>query len=173
MWKQVVGYEGYYEVSDDGQVRSVDRAIQCKDGVHHIKGRVMKQSLSVGYYVVNLRKPGSTKIALVHRLVADAFLPNPERLQTVNHIDGCKTNNHVSNLEWASYAGNNQHAYDTGLHSPWGYRIDQYDVSGNFISSFPNMYAAARAYGVTPGCISHCVHGRNQTACGYVWKQVR
>ena len=173
MWKDIPGYEGYYAVSDDGQVKSLNRDIVCQDGIHHISARLMKQSVSNGYYVVNLRKPGHTRVWPVHKLVAMAFIANPDSLPVVNHIDGDKTNNHVSNLEWASYAWNNQHAYGNGLHQPWGYKVNQYDLSGVLVASYANMYEAARKLGVTPGCISNCIHGRAPTACGYIWKQIR
>ena len=117
MWKPISDYEGLYEVSDAGEVRSLDRTIICKkQGTEiHLKGCFLKPHESGrGYPAVALSKNGIVKTTYVHTLVANAFLgENPDMV--VNHIDGNKWNNAVSNLEWVSYSQNNQHAYDNGL----------------------------------------------------------
>lgn len=102
VWKDITGYEGYYQVSDAGNVKRVQ------------KTGVMKITFTP-YGTVTLCKNHKKKLALVHRLVAEAFIPNPENKKAVNHIDGDKTNNHVDNLEWNTYQENCQHAYDNGL----------------------------------------------------------
>lgn len=119
-WRPVVGYEKYYEVSDHGRVRSLDRLIARNDpryGVVAVRksGRVMRPGDSMGYPACGLVVEGVAIHVKVHRLVAEAFLPNPNGWITVNHIDGNKQNNHVSNLEWASYTQNNIHGHETGL----------------------------------------------------------
>ena len=110
MWKAIEGYEGLYEVSDDGFVRSLDR--------HSVKGRVLRPHNSGrGYPAVALCKEGKARTTYVHTLVANTFIPkpmSPEKL-IVNHKDGNKWNNSVDNLEWVSYSTNNTHAYETGL----------------------------------------------------------
>jgi hypothetical protein len=104
-WKTIEGYEGIYEVSDQGRVRNVKR-----------DGRLLSVvSVAHGYRAVSLYKEGKRKMHLAHRLVARAFIPNPENKPQVNHIDGVKTHNFVSNLEWATVAENIWHAEDTGL----------------------------------------------------------
>ncbi len=116
MWKPITGFEGLYEVSDSGEVRSLDRMVI--DSVGHrymVRGRILKQNGSNGYLMVDLCKNGIRYPLYVHILVATAFIPNPNNLPTVNHKDGNKFNCSVSNLEWASYSDNNQHAYCTGL----------------------------------------------------------
>ncbi len=180
MWKEIEGYEGYYEISDSGEVKSLDRYVSCSDGtLHHIRGRIMKQSIcryrdndDVGYLVVNLRKNGTSYVAPIHRLVAKAFIPNPQNLTTVNHIDGNKHNNNVSNLEWASYRDNNIHALLNNLRSPRGNAIRQYTLDGAFVAEYKSTCEAARKTGLSRCGISHCLNGRCDTSGGFIWKKV-
>lgn len=107
-WKEIEGYEGFYEVSDQGQVRRVGKATGA------MAGRVLKSHFGgSGYLQLNLSKESVIRKAMVHRLVAKAFLP--ERSETVNHINGDKSDNRAENLEWATQSENNQHAWDSGL----------------------------------------------------------
>ena len=117
VWRDVPGFEGHYQVSDFGSVKSLDRYIDHpRIGKIFRKGKVLKQSYaSKGYKQVCLNVEGKTTTFRVHRLVAMAFLENPKDLETVNHIDGNKENNHVSNLEWCSVADNLRHASANGL----------------------------------------------------------
>ena len=114
----VKGYEGAYEVSNMGTVRSVPRTVVGKDGaVYPYPGKTLAAAPNkrVEYMQVSLWRNNKGESVYVHRLVAEAFLPNPDNLPEVNHIDGCRTHNHVSNLEWATHQGNAQHAVNTGL----------------------------------------------------------
>lgn len=117
-WAPIKGYEGLYEVSTNGRVRSVDRIVIRKtDGAQcHRKGVVLGLRQTPGFYpVVCLCKNGKTKNSLVHRLVAQAFVPNPNNFPQVNHKDGDKKNCVVDNLEWVTVSDNVQHAIKTGL----------------------------------------------------------
>lgn len=110
-WKDVAGYEGMYQVSDEGRVRRLV-GYKCK------ATRILKPVKHTnGYLLVRLCKNGESKCTRIHRLVADAFIPNTENKGDVNHIDGNKTNNHVSNLEWATRSENLKHAHMSGLAS--------------------------------------------------------
>lgn len=176
MWKEIKGFEGYYEVSDDGRVRGMDRYVPNGDKFIHIPQRELKRTLrrshgaeDDGYLVVNLRKYGKAHVLNVHFLVAQAFIQNPDNKPTINHINGNKQDNRVTNLEWATYHENNTHAYQTGLHDPWGKAILQYDLDGNFIARYPSEAEAARNSTVGHAMISHCANHRAQTAGGYVW----
>lgn len=112
-WKPVVGYEGLYEVSNLGNVRGLDRLLP--DG-RHWKGKQLKHAkFGNGYFFVCLMKNKTHRNELIHRLVAMAFLPNPLNAKVVNHIDGNKTNNKVSNLEWVTHSENQKHSARIGL----------------------------------------------------------
>lgn len=118
MWKDIKDFEGLYQVSEFGQIKSLKRHVENGSPC----GMILKERLLIptkmpnGYYQVSLCKNGKRTVHYVHRLVAQAYLDNPYNEKTVNHKDGNKANNTVSNLEFASYSDNNQHAYDTNLH---------------------------------------------------------
>ena len=118
VWKDIDGYEGSYQVSNMGRVRSVDRVVTFSDGsVRKYKGKVRKLSLDAkGYEQVTLSNGNRYNTKRVHRLVLETFKPhvNMKDLQ-VNHMDGNKLNNHLTNLEWVTGRDNILHAYDTGL----------------------------------------------------------
>jgi len=111
IWKDVIGYEGFYQVSNLGNVKGLKR------------NKVKSQTLnSWGYKIISITKPNTkVKSVLVHRLVAKAFIDNPENKEQVNHIDGNKSNNCVHNLEWCNQSENMQHAFKLGLNiNPYG-----------------------------------------------------
>lgn len=116
-WAAIPGFEGYYEVSDDGKVRSLERTIIRGDGKPiPIKSRMLKQTVSnAGYARVSMCKDGWKGWKSVHRLVAESFIANPENKREVNHKDGDKTNNAVDNLEWVTSKENAAHRNATGL----------------------------------------------------------
>ncbi len=111
-WRDIAGFEGLYQVSSLGRILRLPR--MTSDG-RHLSAQLRAQSVETQYAQVELYKEGKGKMCLVHRLVAQAFIPNPENKPTVNHKDGNKLNNTVSNLEWATQQENNQHALRTGL----------------------------------------------------------
>ena len=118
IWKDVVGYEGLYEVSSLGQVRThKDKTTYTKrHGVRRWKQRILKEKNKTGRDIrVDLWLEGKPKSFLVHRLVAFAFIPTVEGKDSINHIDGNPRNNNVENLEWCDHTENNNHAFDSGL----------------------------------------------------------
>lgn len=123
-WRPVIGFEEGYEVSNLGRVRSFDRVrpLRSRSGnmtVKRFKGRILYQGLNnKGYVMAYLCLNSERKACTVHRLVAKAFIPNPEGLPEVNHKDGNKENNSVGNLEWSSVSDNRRHAYSSGLNPP-------------------------------------------------------
>lgn len=113
IWKDVDGFVGSYQVSNFGRVRSIDRYVSCGHSkVRFQKGTILKQSLNhKGYLRIRISRSRKEKYSLlVHRLVALAFIPNPNNYPQINHIDGCKTNNHYKNLEWCDNSYNQIHA---------------------------------------------------------------
>lgn len=112
MWKPVKGYEGLYEVSDDGLIKSLPKKAGRRNQPEKLSATFENY---LGYMCVNLYKNNQQKQFRVHRLVAEAFIPNPDDKPVVNHIDGNKQNNSVKNLEWCSQSENTIHAFKTGL----------------------------------------------------------
>ena len=115
-WKDVVDYEGVYKISNYGVVISLDRYVLNNGTPVIVKGRqIAPIHKKEGYLQYALSKSGRRKKYYAHRLVAQAFIPNPDNLPEVNHKDGNKANNHVSNLEWVSKADNQKHAHTNNL----------------------------------------------------------
>lgn len=119
-WKPVVGYEGHYEVSNLGRVKSLARMARLNYRPRPLRERILRPGrASNGYDTVVLFDPGGRRSHCIHRLVAEAFIPKPSACTEVNHIDGVKANCRVENLEWCTSSYNTQHAYDTGLLIPY------------------------------------------------------
>ena len=156
IWKDIKDYEGHYQVSNLSRVKSI------KFG----KEIILKQNIRRGYYYVGLSKNGITKNYFVHRLVAQAFLPNPNNYPCVNHKDENKLNNNVENLEYCSVLYNN--TYGTRLQKvsekmrnrkEWSKPIDVYDLNMNFIETLPSIEECGRKYNVLTINIRHCCNG--------------
>lgn len=121
IWKDIAGYEGYYQVSNLGKIRSLDRYVTGGGGrgLQKVKGRMMKlQTREFGHVDILLRKNGPEERLWVHRLVASAFIDNPQNLPIVGHLDNDPSNNCVSNLEWCTQQRNIQHCIASGRFRP-------------------------------------------------------
>lgn len=116
MYKDIKGFEGMYQVSENGTIRSLNREIKTRKGTRILKGNTVRQQIGTnGYKIVKLYKNSKQYTFSVHRLVAEHFLEKPSYAECVNHIDGDKTNNVLDNLEWCTYSKNNKEAIRLGL----------------------------------------------------------
>jgi hypothetical protein len=171
IFMDVVGYEGHYQISNLGRVKSLDKKIVYSNGGVRIhKGKILCQSKRGEYYKVTLTDQISRKTISNHRLVCDAFLPNPKNLPQVNHIDGNKLNNNLNNLEWVCAKINKIHSYEIGL-SPKGQTHYKTKLSRNDASCIKYGYDGfsqkeiARIYNIKQSTVSAIRKGRN-------WKHI-
>lgn len=179
IWKPIKGYEGYYQVSNLGNVRSLDRIVTYSNNkIYLYKSRIRKPYKDRGGYLTcDLRKNSKGKNAKVHRLVAEAFIPNPNNLPQVNHRDEDKTNNHVENLEWCdgkynvNYGTAIQRSAEKRLNSPkLSKPVLQLDLETNqIIAEYPSARGAERQLNIYNGGISYCCRGERKTAGGFKW----
>lgn len=173
-WKPIEGYEGLYEISDFGRVRSLDHYVNYKSYKQRlVKGRLLKLASDGRYTTVCLSKQDSKKTLLVHRLVAQAFIPNPHNLPEVNHKSECKFFNHFSCLEWCDRIYNTR--YGSGIerrvqNNPLVKPVYQYTLSGDFIKEWVSQAAIERELGFRQSDISACCCGKQKTAFGFIWK---
>lgn len=183
IWKDIKDYEGLYMVSNLGRIKSLKRKANTGRGGWRIwEERILKQGTGTsGEKTIVLYSSNSEnkkRSRLVHRLVIEAFIPNPENKPTVNHIDGNRKNNCLSNLEWATWSENNKHAYLTGLNNPsknlpkHNRPVDMLDLEGNILMSFNSITEASLYIGKSLSPIYGVCAGypKHHTAHGYKWK---
>lgn len=156
IWKEIAGFEGLYAVSNKGRVKNLET------------GKVLKNwSNTHGYSMITLYKGDNTKpkAVTIHKLVATAFIPNPNNLPYINHIDECKTNNDVTNLEWCTPSQNNKHS----AHQQ-SCRINQLSLDGELINAWGSAHEIERQLGFNNGSIIQCCKGKLKTAYGFRWE---
>ena len=187
IWKDIKGYEGLYQVSNLGNVKSLGRITYGgKYGTHKLKEKILKTTGTGKYYQVILRKNSKNKSFYIHRLVGIAFIDNINNYSDINHKDGNTHNNNLNNLEWCTRSDNIKHSYKALKRkaSVKGFieynekqkrKINQYDLNGNFIKTWDSIKDAENYLNLKfSGSICECCQHRRgrKSAYGYKWEYV-
>ena len=175
IWKDIEGYQGQYQVSNYGRVKSLARVLVYKDGrILNKKEIILKLIIqNTGYLKITLYGKIKPYQEYIHRLVALAFIPNPENKPQVNHDNGIKTDNHVSNLEWSTKSENCQHAVDSGLCSGVGEthydsklsKIQVLEIREKYVPRKYSTYKLAKEYDVHQSTIHRIINDK-------IWKHI-
>ena len=174
IWKDIKGYDGFYQVSNKGNVKSLERI----DGLGRtIKEKMLKPIICSNYYYVNLKKKNVQERFSIHKLVAELFIPDKNNFKSmpdedrnkinlidleVNHLDNDKKNNNVNNLEWCTRKYNINYSNTR--------KIIQCDLKGNVIKIWSSLAEASKYYKIPTSNICTCCKGKQKTAYGYKWK---
>lgn len=174
IWKDIKGYEGLYQVSNFGRVKSLSRKRNRPNENATITERILSLGYNAqGYALCVLYKDKKTKTLRVHRLVAEAFIPNPNNYPIVNHKDENPANNRADNLEWCSYSYNQSYGTvcsrksDAMTNGKTSVKIEQYTTDNRYVKTYPSL-AEARRNGYSN--ISKCLNGKRKTAGGFKWR---
>lgn len=164
---------GLYEISNLGRVKSLDKQIKIYNGGKYLKkGRILiPMKNKQGYLRVHLLKEGKAETLLVHRLVANAFIPNPNNYTQINHKNECKDCNIVENLEWCTHKYNNNYGnHSENISKALSKKICQFDLNGNLVKVWRGLRTAERHLNIANQSISLCCLGKRKTAGGYKWR---
>ena len=175
VWRDVKGYEGLYQVSSEGRVKSLERKFIDKIGRERsVKECILNPVIDrYGYLLVSLYAGGKQKNHTVHRLVCEAFHENPDNKPQVNHINEIKTDNRASNLEWATARENsNFGTRNERLGKARSKPVAQYAQDGELIKVWPSTMEVERQAGFSNGNISQAANGKYKHAYGFIWKYI-
>lgn len=169
IWKDIKGYEGLYQVSNLGKIKSLN--------YNHTKKEKILKSLKRknNYLKIRLYKNKKYNTYFIHRIVAENFILNENNLPIVNHIDGNPSNNCVNNLEWCTQKQNVQHSIITGLRKKmreYGNAriVGQYDLDNNLIKIWDALIDIEKELGYNATSIWHCCNNKTKKSYGYIWK---
>ena len=170
IWRNIKGYKGYeglYQVSNEGRIKSLERVVIRKNGIPcTVKETIIKpQTISGGHLGFTLSKNGVQKLIPIHQAVARAFLPNPNRYTLVHHKNHNPTDNRVENLEWM------QKSDHQALHNSKNKTkiVYQYTLDGKLVNVWNSLSDASKQLGITIMGISACCNNRLKTYKGYIW----
>ena len=195
MWKDIKGFEGIYQISDCGEVKSLSRNVKCRGGVRNVSEKILVPvTIGNGYKQVGLCRDGKCKRVLLHRLIAEAFISNPNNFPCVNHKDGNPSNNNIDNLEWCTHEYNSnyyickerqrlsmleRYQKDPDFledcrnrldiwHKKCRKRVCQIDLCGNLIKIWDSTLATA-VDGFVPNNVGKCANHQRGTHHGFMW----
>ena len=173
-WRDVAGYEGLYQVSSEGRVKSLERKVPKGYGERTVKERILKPKTNrYGYLIVGLYASGKRKMFFVHRLVCQAFHDNPENKLDVNHINENKTDNRACNLEWSTRKENCNHGTrNVRMAIAKSRPIAQYTLNGKLLKVWPSAKEVGSQTGFSRGNICKAANGNYKQAYGFIWRYV-
>ena len=191
VWKDIPNYEGLYQVSNLGRVKSLGREKEFGIGRYKREPKILTPIKDGrGYYIVNLRKNNRPKVMLIHRLVAQVFIPNPNKFRCIDHINTIKSDNRAENLRWCTHSMNMRNPItknrldnlrQTYCNEPWyvekqrraqqtNKSVAKLDVDGNVLEIYYSISEAARQNNTSVQAVSRCCNGTVKTSNGYIWK---
>jgi hypothetical protein len=178
IWRDIKDYEGLYQVSNLGRVKSLKRTRINKGGSTSIVKETILTPLKTdrGYLQVRLYKDGKNKLLRIARLVAEAFIPNPDNLPTVDHINRIRTDNRVENLRWATMDLQVKNRDTEGIIEKMinkpslSKSVKQYTLDGQLVAEYPSIAEASRQTGTSHSKIVLVCQGKRKTAGGYIWQ---
>lgn len=184
IWKDIKGWEGCYQVSNHGRIKTLKRAIFRLKGegelLYYLKEKIIVTFGRPGLYVqVHLNRYGKQFHFFVHRLVAEAFIPNPKNKAEVNHINGLKTDNVVTNLQWVSRSENIRHSFDflgrktnprKGADHFASKPVLQFDLTGSLLKEWVNISEARKSFLPKNVSVGNCCNGKQKQSMGFIWR---
>jgi hypothetical protein len=183
IWRDIIGLKGLYQVSNIGRVKSIGRNVNLSSGkVRKLKDRILHGTNSLGYRSVVLKVGTRSQTFKVHRLVAEAFIPNPEKKLCINHINGVKDDNRIENLEWCTPSENIKHAYEKlgktrtmtgklGANHPNAKRIMVLNKNtGEKVGEYLSGRDCAREMGLNYTVMNNALRGKRKSYRGYIFK---
>ena len=170
IWKDIIGFEGLYQISNYGRVKSIERFVARNNSFKPVHDKILKQFIGWGYFRVRIYKDSVPKTYSVHRLVGLHFIENKLNKPCINHIDENKLNNYVCNLEWATNKENSNHGtLPSRISAKISKKVIMKTKNGDVVKIF-NSAMEAQNDGFSRFCISQCCNNRIKTHKGYIWE---